>query len=62
MKTKSPFFWAGLLLGMIHSASAQPVIIQRNCSGRFHALRQEGMAVESEPEVMEDGQAMFAEG
>ena len=33
-----------------------------NCSGRFHALRQEGMAVESEPEVFEDGQAMFAEG
>ena len=37
-------------------------LFRGNCSGRFHALRQEGMAVESEPEVFEDGQAMFAEG
>ena len=37
-------------------------LLHGNCSGRFHALRQEGMAVESEPEVFEDGQAMFAEG
>ena len=41
-----------------HGSSLPP----RNCSGRFGGLRQEGMAVESEPEVLEDWQAVFAEG
>ena len=33
-----------------------------NCSGRFRTVRQEGAAIESEAEVFEDGQAVFAEG